>query len=213
MWNALRAELIYFRPYVFGGLGIAAGVSALLIGLRWFVEGADDIPTFLPGLFPIIAGMVVSFIALSLRFEERRARLLLAAPLTLRQLAGVKILLPVCLVALGALGGALLLGAASLVAGQFDFGNLPTLAGVAGQFFIYALMGPLVQEAVAARRQGRGRAGLAGWAGFVVALPLLMSLQWLQGRPAVIVGAYLLVATMMMVPTFVLYQGRTDFTR
>ena len=23
MWNALRAELIYFRPWIFGGLGIA----------------------------------------------------------------------------------------------------------------------------------------------------------------------------------------------
>ncbi len=27
MWNALRAELIYLRPWMFGGLGIAAGVS------------------------------------------------------------------------------------------------------------------------------------------------------------------------------------------
>jgi hypothetical protein len=213
MWNVLRAELAYSRPWFFGGLGIATGVSALLVGLKWFAEGGDDIPAFLPGMFPIIAGMVVSFVALAYRSEERRARLLLAAPLSLRQLAGVMILLPACLVVAGALGGALLLGLMSLVTGQFDPGNLPALAGFAGQFFVYAMMGPLVQEAVAARRQGRGRAGLAGWAGLVVAFPLLIALYWLEGRPVMTAGAYLIVVTMLVVPTFVLHQGRTDFTR
>ncbi len=164
-------------------------------------------------MFPIIAGMVVSFIALGLRSDERRARLLLAAPLALRQLAGVLILLPVCLVAGGLLGGALLLGLTSLIAGQFEFGDLPVIAGLAGQFLIYALMGPLVQEAVAARRQGRGRVGLAGWAALVAALALLTSLYWLEGRPALNAGAYLLSATLLVVPTLMLYQGRTDFTR
>jgi hypothetical protein len=213
MWNVLRAELAYSRPWFFGGLGIATGVSALLVGLKWFAEGGDDIPAFLPGMFPIIAGMVVSFVALAYRSEERRARLLLAAPLSLRQLAGVMILLPACLVVAGALGGALLLGLMSLVTGQFDPGNLLVLVGFAGQFFVYAMMGPLVQEAVAARRQGRGRAGLAGWAGLVVAFPLLMALYWLEGRPVMTAGAYLIVVTMLVVPTFVLHQGRTDFTR
>ncbi len=213
MWNVLRAELAYSRPWLFGGLGIATGVSALLFGLKWFADGVDDIPTFLPGMFPILAGMVVSFIALAYRSEERRTRLLLAAPLSLRQLAGVMILLPACLVVAGALGGALLLGLVSLVTGHFDPGSLPVLAGVAGQFLYYAMMGPLVQEAVAARRQGRGRASLAGWASLVVVFPLLMAWSWLEGRPLMSAGAYLIVVTMLVVPTFVLYQGRTDFTR
>ncbi len=213
MWNALRAELIYFRPWMFGGLGIAVGVSGLLVALTWSVKGVDDIPAFLPGMFPIIAGMVVSFIALGMRSEERRARLLLAAPLALRQLAGVMILLPVSLVALGLLGGALLFGLTSLIAGQFELGNLAVLSGLGGQFLTYALMGPLVQEAVAARRQGRGRAGLAGWVVLVAAFALLTSLYWLQDRPALSAGVHLLVATLMVVPTYVLYQGRTDFTR
>ena len=47
----------------------------------------------------------------------------------------------------------------------------------------------------------------------VAALALLMSLYWLEGRPALNAGAHLLVATLMVVPTLVLYQGRTDFTR
>lgn len=213
MWNVLRAELAYSRPWFLGGMGIATGVSALLVGLKWFVEGADDIPTFLPGMFPIIAGMVVSFIALAYRSEERRARLLLAAPLSLRQLAGVTILLPACLVVAGALVGVVLLGLLSLVTARFDLGNLPVLASLAGQLLVYAMMGPLVQEAVAAKRQGRGRAGLAGWAGLVVALPLLMAPNWLESRPVMSAGAYLIVVTMLVVPTFVLHQGRTDFTR
>ena len=213
MWNALRAELVYFRPWMFGGLGIAAGVSGLLVALTWFVRDVDDIPTFLPGMFPMIAGMVVSFIALGLRSEERRSRLLLAAPLTLRQLAGVMILLPGCLVAGGLLGGALLLGLTSLIAGHFELGDLPVLGRLAPLFLTYALMGPLVQEAVAARRQGRGRAALAGWAGVVAALLAMTSLYWLEGQPALNAGVHLLVATLMVVPILVLYQGRTDFTR
>ena len=213
MWNALRAELVYFRPWMFGGLGIAAGVSGLIVAQTWFSRGGDDIPTFLPGMFPMIAGMVVSFIALAVRSEERRARLLLATPLALRQLAGVMVLLPVCLVAGGVLGGVLLLGLTSLIAGQFELGNLTVLAGLAGWFLIYALMGPLVQEAVAARRQGRGRADLAGWAGVVAAILAMTSLYWLEGQPALNAGVHLLVATLMVVPILVLYQGRTDFTR
>ena len=123
------------------------------------------------------------------------------------------ILLPACLVGAGALGGALLLGLMSLVTGQFDPRSLPLLTGFAAQFFIYAMMGPLVQEAVAARRQGRRRAGLAGWASLVVALPVLTALYWPEGRPVMIAGAYLIAVTVLVVPTFVLYQGRTDFTR
>jgi len=212
MWNALRAELLYFRPWMLGGLGIATGVAALLVGLTWFENGAERIPTFLSGMFPAIAGMVVSFIALGMRSEERRARLLLAAPLTPRQLAGVMVLLPICLVTAGYLAGVLLLGLTALVKGEIDLRELPILARITGQFFIYALMAPLVQEAVAARRQGRGRAAFAGWASLVVALPTLTSFYWLDG-PMMNAGAHLLVGTIMMVSILMLYQGRTDFTR
>ena len=106
MWHALRAELVYFRPWLLGGLAIAAFVGIFLSVLVRLVDDADGVPAFLPAMFPFIAGMVVAFIAQSYRIEERRARLLLAGPLTPRQLGVVMVLLPPCLVGLGAVGRA-----------------------------------------------------------------------------------------------------------
>ncbi len=107
MWNALRTELVYSRPWLLGGLGIATFVSALLIVLTVFVNDSDGVPSFVVGMFPIIAGMVVAFIAQSFRSEERRSRLLMAGPMTPRQLAVILVVLPACLVGLGALFGSL----------------------------------------------------------------------------------------------------------
>jgi len=62
MWHALRAELAYFRPWLLGGLGIAAGVSLMMLAIKFFVDDAEGIPGFLTSMFLFIAGMVVSFI-------------------------------------------------------------------------------------------------------------------------------------------------------
>ena len=35
MWHALKAELAYFRPWLLGGLGLAAGV-VVLVSLIFF---------------------------------------------------------------------------------------------------------------------------------------------------------------------------------
>ena len=212
MLHALRAELAYFRPWLLGGLGIAVGVSALLTVLMHLPSVNSDAPSFVPAMFPIIAGMVVSFIALSYRFEERRARLLLAGPLTPRQLAGVMVLLPACLVGLGALAGGLWIGVTYMIVGPLESATLPVLGGFTVQFFTYAQMGPLAQEATAARRQRRGRAAIAGWTVFVGAILLLTASQFVLGS---IYGylAQLMVAATIMVVGVALYQARTDFTR
>lgn len=212
MWHALRAELAYFRPWLLGGLGIAAGVVILLsVLLRLFGEG-EDIPSFLPGMFPVLAGMVVSFIAQSYRFEERRFRMLMAAPLSPRQLAGVMVLLPGVLVLLGALAAVPMLGLAAVMGTQVEFSSARMLGVLAGQFFVMAQMGPLIQEAVVAQKQGRGRAAIAAWVGLMVSLPVLFSFYWLEGYPAIHVPAHLAVAAVIMVASVTLYQNRTDFT-
>ncbi len=212
MWHALRAELIYFRPWLLGGLGIAAFVSALLTVLTVVVKDSDGVPGFVTGMFPIIAGMVVAFIAQSYRSEERRARLLLAGPMTPRQLAGVLVLLPVCLVGLGALFGGLWVWLASRLAGQLHAATLPTLGMFTVQFWAYAQMGPLAQEATAAHRQRRGRAALVGWAVFVGAILFLVASQFLLGSIYGHVGLLVSVVAATVVAA-VLYTGRTDFTR
>jgi len=212
MWHALRAELVYFRPWLLGGLGIAAGVGALLMGIIWFVPDADGTPSFLPEMFLIIAGMVVSFIAQSYRWEERRARLLLAGPLTPRQLAGVTVLLPACLVGLAALAALVKFALFALVTGQLELANLGFIGAFTGEFLGYAQMGPLAQEATAARRQGRGRAAVLGWTVFVGAVLVLGATMVFRNAIQGYLGQLMVVVTAMAVTVW-LYEGRTDFTR
>ena len=212
MWHALRAELAYFLPWLLGGLAIAAGVGGLLIALIWFVPGADGVPGFLPEMFLIIAGMVVSFIALSYRWEERRSRLLLSGPLTPRQLAGIVVLLPACLVGLAALAALLKFGLFALVTGNFDLANLGFIGAFTGEFLAYAQMGPLVQEATAARRQGRGPAAVVGWVVFVGAVVVLAASMLFRNSIQGYLALLMVVVSAMSVAAW-LYEGRTDFTR
>ena len=215
MWHALRAELAYSRPFLLGGFGIAAGV-VIILSVLFFAVGDDGPPSFvaagLRGFFPIIAGMVVGFIAQGYRSEERRARLLLAGPLTPRQLAGVTVLLPAILFGIGALAAGLVIGVESLVTGTLCVETQRMVSGVAGMLFAMGQMGPLAQESMAARRQLRLRAAIVGWAVFVVAILLLTTAQWFLNTIHAHLGQPL-VAVMAMVASATLYVGRTDFTR
>lgn len=214
MLNALRAELVYFRPWLLGGLGIATFVSTLLIVLTVFVNDSDGVPGFVVGMFPIIAGMVVAFIAQSYRSEEHRTRLLMAGPMTPRQLAGVLVLLPACLVGLGALFGGFFIGLTSLIVGAASAkgATAPTLGVFVIQFWAYAQMGPLAQEASAAHRQKRGTAAIIGWTAFVGAILFLVASQFVLGSIYGHIGLFAMIAIAMVVAA-VLYAGRTDFTR
>ncbi len=211
MWRALKAEIVYFLPWLLGGLGIAAFVIVVLGVVMW-VYPDDGPPSFLVAIFPIIAGMVVAFIAQSYRVEERRARLLLAGPLTPRQLAWVTVLLPACFVGLGVVAAAFMIGLTALVFGKFEPATMRIVGGFAAQFLAYAQMGPLAQESTAARRQQRVGAAVAGWAVFAGAILALAAGQFflnsLQGH----VGIWMITVITMIVAA-ALYQGRTDFTR
>ncbi len=212
MWHALRAELVYFRVWLLGGLGIAAGVSVLMLMIKWFVDDAEGIPGFLTSMFLFIAGMVVSFIAQSYRWEERRTRLLLAGALTPRQLAGVLVILPVCFMSAGALAGVIMIGLTALITGNLDHTDLRMTAVFGLEFWAYAQMGPLVQEAAAARRQGRGRAAIVGWTVFAGAVLLLAVGMFFRHLIQANLGQMLAIV-MAMVVAAAIYQGRTDFTR
>jgi hypothetical protein len=212
MWHALRAELAYFRPWLLGGLGIAAGVGGLLMVIIWLVPGADGTPGFLPEMFLIIAGMVVSFIAQSYRWEEGRNRLLLAGPITPRQLAGVAVLLPACLVGLAALAALLKFGLFALVTGKLQLVNLGFVGAFTGEFLAYAQMGPLAQEATAARRQQRNRDSIVGWTVFVGVVLVLAASMLFRNSIQGYLGQLVAVVTAMAVGAW-LYEGRTDFTR
>jgi len=212
MWRALKAELVYFWPWLLGGLGIAAFVVILLSVLVRFLEEGQGPPSFVIAIFPIIAGMVVSFVSQGYRVEERRARLLLAGPLTPRHLAGVTVLLPVIFVALGVLAAVPMIGLAMLITGKFEPPDLRMVSGFAGQFWAYAQLGPLAQESTAARRQRRSSATIAGWAVFVGAILVLATCQFFMHAMYGHIGVATAALTALAVAA-VLYQRRTDFTR
>jgi hypothetical protein len=213
MWRALRAELAYFRPWLLGGLGIGAGVTILLGILLGIFGGAEDTPSFLPGMFAVLAGMVVAFIAQSYRAEERRARLLLSGSLTPAQLSGVLVLLPPCLVGLGALAAVPMLALSAALSAGYDSSTQGVLAILTGQFLAYAQLGPLFQETAAARRQGRSRPAMVGSLAIAVVLPVLISFYWFSHRPLVFVAGYVVMVGIIAIVSAKLYQGRTDFTR
>jgi len=212
MWHALRAELVYFRVWMLGGLGIAAGVSLMMMAIKWFVADAEGIPGFLTSMFLFIAGMVVAIIVQSYRWEERRTRLLMAGTLTPRQLAGVMVILPACFMSVGALAAVLMIGLTAVITGSLDPADLRMTAVFGLEFWAYAQMGPLVQEATAARRQGRGRAAIVGWAVFGVAILLLAVGMFFRHLIQANLGQITAIV-MAMVVAAKLYTGRTDYTR
>jgi len=156
--------------------------------------------------------MVVSFIAQSYRVEEHRARLMLAGPLTPLKLAGVKVLLPTCFVGIGALATIPLTGLAILIAGRLESTTMSVVVVFTSQFLAYAQLGPLAQESVASRRQGRIGHAILGWAVFALSILILGVAQVIQHSiawPLAVVGV--VVTTMILAA--ILYVHRTDFTR
>ena len=216
MWAALRAELAYFRPFLLSAWAIAAAVAVMVNGLT-LLAGDDTHPGVtvsvgLPGILLVVAAMVVGFIAQGTRSEERRARLLLTAPLTPRQIGAVLVLLPTCLIALGVACTGVLVGLAALSTGGLDATPVRMVVRVAGQLLAVVQLGPLAQESTAARRQRRRSAAALGWTGFAVAILVLAAVQAVE---VVAVGlfAQLAVAGAAMAASVSLYVGRTDFTR
>lgn len=222
MWHVLRAELAYYRSYLLGGVGLGLGVSALVSVVFWAV-GPDGPPSHaaagIRSMFLIMAPLIVGFVAQGLRPEERRERLLLAAPLTPRQIAGASVLMSLVLLALGVLLAGLMLAGGALVTGRLETESLHIVAYVGGIMFAILQIIPMVQEAEAARGQGRRRAATLGWAGLglvvvLFALPTVaaFSFQGSHTWPAMHLGN-LLAALAAMVTGVALYTGRTDFTR
>lgn len=212
MWHALKAELAYFRIWLLGGIGIAIGITLFMHGIKWFLKDTDSVPGFVTNMFLLIAGMVVAFVAQGYRSEERRNYLLMAGPLTPRQLAGILVLLPAFLMGLGVLFSALKIGLETLLTGRFDPESVRMTGTFAGQFWAAAQLGPLAQEATEARRERRNPAGMIGWAVFVGTI-LLLAVSWLfSGATFGFLGPMIAVG-IAMAATVPLYEGRTDFTR
>ncbi len=219
MWHALRAELAYSRPWLFGAMGIGIGV-VILFTLIFLTSGDSGPGTHmlagLRAMFLVMPPLIVSYIVQGYRLEERRTRLLLAGPLTPWQIAGSIVLLPIILFGVGTLGAALVLAAEYLIHGPFPAEALILVGSVGSQMFTYGILALMIQETVAAHRQRRRRAVVACWAGFVLAALFMAALYVVLSREILtwgqVVLGHLAVAVAAAAATVVLYAGRTDFT-
>jgi hypothetical protein len=222
MWHALRAELAYFRPWLFGGLGLAVGVALLVSGI-FYAVGKDGpeahVASGIRAMFLMMAPAILGFVILALRTEEGRTRLLMAGPVTPRELAGVSVLIPIILFATGVLCATAMLSIDFFVTGAVSVESAHLVGYVGGLILMMQMIGFLGQEAVMAHRQDRSRAAGAGWAILVVAVLALAALTAagviLQGPltwPSLHVGN-LVAAVVSMAAGVVLYAKRTDFTR
>ncbi len=212
MFHALKAELLYFRVWLIGALGIAVGITVMMQVLKWILNDQYAAPGFLTNMFVLIAVMVVAFIAQGTRSEEKRTRLLMAGSLTPGQIAGVTVLLPVCLMGVGMLLTALKIGLATLLTGHLDFEEVRITASFAGEFWASAQFGPLASEATAARRQRRSVAGGIGWAVFVGGILVLAGSMMFRGSIPGLLCLLTVLGASMVVAVW-LFKGRTDFTR
>lgn len=220
MLRALRVELAYCRPWLLGGLGIAAGV-VVLISVVFSTVGKDGPPAAagsgMRGMFLIMTPIIVGYIAQATLAAERRARLLLAGSVTPRQLAAMAVLLPTALFGIGVLAAGLVVGAEALRAGRLEPEAVHLPAYVGAMMFAIGAVILAAQEAGAARRQRRLRAAALGSAAFVITVLMLAALfvVSLWGFPGwiALVAAHLVVAAVAMAAAAALYAGRTDFTR
>ena len=222
MWHALRAELAYYQSYLLGALGLATGV-AILVSLIFYAVGDEGPPSHaaagIRAMFLIMAPMIVGFVATGLRDEERRDRLLLAGPLSPRQIAGVRALMSLVLLAIGVLAAAAALAVGFLVSGRLELESLQIAGFVGALMFAILHIIPLVQETAAARSQRRPRAVAFGWAVVALAVVFFASLtlasflfQGPQTWPSLQLGN-LVIAGIAMAAGIALFGGRTDFTR
>lgn len=222
MWQAIRAELAYFRPWLIGGYGIAAGVI-VIVSLVFYAVGEDGPPAHaaagIRGMFMIMAPLILGFVIQALRLEERRTRLLLAGPLTPRQLAGINALLPLILLGVGVSGAGLMIGIEALLTGRLETEALHIVGYVGGMIFVGLMVSQLTQDTAVAYRERRRKAAVISWAGFAVALLILVALTTVavmfQGPlswPIMHLGNAIAAAA-GMAASVALYSGRADFTR
>jgi hypothetical protein len=220
MWHTLRAELAYLRSWLLGGLGIALGVVALVTAIFSIFGGPPAfIATAIRAMFPLTATLIVAFIAQAYRTEERRARLLLAGPLTPQQLAVVSVLIPLTVVVCGTVVAGLIVAVESAITGALVGQTLQIVGYVGGQFLLYTLIGLLIHEIVVSGRERRRGAAVAGWAtlfgGALLLTVITLGARAFQ-RPwnwPILHAADLVAAACAMVVIVLLYRRRSDFTR
>ncbi len=220
MWRLLSAELRCNRPVLLiswaFGLGIYAlvlAVIAVAAGVRGHGDVAD-LASQLP-LALLIASMVACFITTGTDRSESRVRLLAMLPIPVRDLAVARVLVPVAMMALGALVSHVALFFVLLAKGAAA--NWPrnlVVDFLGALFLLWVLVALAAREIIEVRKSQGWRSALLPKVVVALAVALAVALQVLQpGHFGTVTAATaaldVLVATMVVR----MFCRRTDFTR
>lgn len=213
MWHALRAELAYARPWMLGALGIASAVC-LFVSIVFVLGGGPDQPIAagLRGFFFVLSGMVVGYIVAGYRGEERRTRLLMAGPLSPKQLAWLNPTLTLLLFAIGVGAAGVLVAVEALIMQGLHAETWHFLNGQVATLLAVVQLGPLAHAAILARRERRQTSSVVGWSCFLV-LVFVLALSQLRLGTAISSATLVAVALIAYFVSVALYMGRTDFTK
>jgi hypothetical protein len=164
MWRLLKTSLDYYRKALTISWSIAIGSTLLILALVAFLDDSDD-----PVLFGqvgttlavavLIGSMIAAFIITGTEKEEKRLALLVTMPLSLREIALHRAVLPVAAVALGAaLSAVLILVGALLVRPVFSTlsaARLYVAVKVAGEALFLAQIPLAIRDIVERFSTGR----------------------------------------------------------
>jgi len=220
MWRLLSEEFRLYRPVLLISWAVGIAIFGLILSLVALLGDANDrthmgtLAAQLP-LVLLVASMVAGFIVTGTDRSESRVRLLMTLPVSLRQVGGARILLPVAMLLLGLLvahaGFALLLA----FQGQpFALERHLNVDFMGLQMLLWVLVALVVREVIELHRARGWRAAL-GSAALLIAT--IVFVGWLLVGPieslatrTAVVGA---LDAGVGVGTLAMFCRRADFTR
>lgn len=220
MWRLVSEELRAYRSVLFTSWAFGLGILALVVALLAAVGGAHERREVLSmvGQLPLallIASMVACFIVTGTERSENRVRMLVMLPLSLRQVALARVLVPVSMMLLGVLVSHAALAVLTALAGA----PVAWMGHLRVDFIAAMLLGSVLvvlaaREVIELRKARGWRSALVAKVALIAAVVVLLALQvgQIAFLPAATAGS---VAVEAALATYAvrLFCDRADFTK
>ncbi|MBZ5590300.1 MAG: hypothetical protein LAO05_17250 [Acidobacteriia bacterium] len=220
MWRLLSEELRLYRFLLLISWALGAAIFGLILVMTALLGDAKDraeIPTIaaqLP-LALLVASMVAGFIVTGTERSESRVRMLVMLPMSIRQIAAARVLLPTAMSLLGLLvAHASFAALLALRGAPFPLERHLKVDFIGLQLLVWVLVALVVREIIELQKaRGRG-AALVSTALLLGAVALV---AWLELGPiqsiALGVAAIVALDAALAVFAFAMFCHRTDFTK
>ncbi len=220
MWRLLSEQLRVYRSLLLISWALGVLIFGLVLILLALVGDAKDraeigtIAAQVP-IALLIASMVAGFIVTGTERSESRARLLVMLPLSLRQIAGARILLPTVMLLLGLLvAHASFAVALAVTSAPASWMRHAKVDFIGLQFLLWVLVGLAVREIIELQKR-RGRGAALGATALLLAAIALVGWLELSQIELLAAGAVAMATLDVALGAFVyvLFCRRTDFTK